>query len=377
MTAGSGRDPTHKAPLRITYLCLQGTSPGQASHTHVHAIVRGLRAAGFQVDLFEPRYRSSTDRPRLLGRLLPMILTELRVISVLPRTDVLYVRHHVAAFAAVLAALVMRKPVVQEANGPSADLFLAWPQIRPLKPLIIWLATVQYRWSREVIAVTPGLGRSVQEQPGRHRVTVIPNGADVELFHPGAISSRALPRPYVVFFGALATWQGIATMLAATEHPEWPEDVHLVVAGDGALRADVERAARAGRVAFLGNLPQAELPGIVAESIGSLIVKDHPAHATSGLSPLKLYESMAAGVPIVVSALPGLEETVRRFDCGIVVPAADPGALARAVRTLGSDPNLRKRLGRNGRRAAVAEFSWDVSGAATVRVVERALSRAD
>ncbi|MBA2253918.1 MAG: asparagine synthase (glutamine-hydrolyzing) [Chloroflexi bacterium] len=114
---------------------------------------------------------------------------------------------------------------------------------------------------------------------------------------------------------------------------------------------------------------------IVAGSIASVIVKDHPAHAASGLSPLKLYESMAAGVPVVVSALPGLQDTIERHDCGIVVPATVVAAVAHAVATLAASRDLRKRLGENGRRAALAHYSWQVSAEATARVVERAVRR--
>jgi len=341
----------------------------------VREIVDGLRAAGAQVTLFEPRYRSDENRPGLLGRVVPMLRTELRAIAALRSADVLYVRHHFATLPVLVLAALLRKPLVQEINGPSDDLFIAWPQLRPVRGPMIWMARIPYHWTDEVITVTPQLGAWLETEPGRHRVSVIRNGADVNLFHPNATRPPWLPSSYVMFFGALAPWQGIVTMLSATEHPDWPAAVRLVIAGDGLLRETVENAVGAGRVIFLGSRPQGELPGIVAGSIASLIVKDHPAHAESGLSPLKLYESMAAGVPIVVSALPGLQDTIERHDCGIVVPAADVAAVARAVAALHASPELAARLGDNGRRAAVAEHSWQASADATAQVVARAMHR--
>ena len=106
------------------------------------------------------------------------------------------------------------------------------------------------------------------------------------------------------------------------------------------LRGVVEKAAAAsGRVIFLGSRSQRDLPGIVAGSIASLIVKDHPAHAASGLSPLKLYESMAAGVPVVVSALPGLEDTVELLTTA--ASSSSPVMQERRARLHGRWPTLK------------------------------------
>jgi glycosyltransferase involved in cell wall biosynthesis len=359
---------------RILYLSLHATAPGQAGWADVDEIIDRLRARGWIVDLRQPSYVGRVP-PGGVARLVETMTMQVPVIPTVRKYDAVYVRSHVLAFPTALAARLTRVPIIQECNGGADDLFIAWPQVRPLKRPLLRMGRAQFRWADEIITVTPQLGRWLESESGRRRVTVIPNGANVDLFHPDAESSKELPPSYVVFFGSLAPWQGIVTMLSATEDPAWPADARLVIAGDGALRADVERAAEAGRVVFLGNCPQAELPGIVAGSIGSLIVKDHPAHAASGLSPLKLYESMAAGVPVVVSALPGLVDTVERFDCGVVVPPGDAGAVARAVAELKSAPETRRRLGENGRRAAVAEYSWDIATDATARVIERAIGR--
>jgi glycosyltransferase involved in cell wall biosynthesis len=366
--------PLEAAGPRLLYVSLHATAPGQKGWADVDEIVDRLRARGWTVDLHQPSYVGKAP-PGGLARLFETVTLQVRLIPRLRAYDAVYVRSHALAFPIALAARVAKVPIIQECNGPSDDLFIAWPRLRLLQGPLTWASRAQYRWADEIITVTPQLGQWLQCESGHSHVTVIPNGANVELFHPDATSSKQLPSRYAVFFGSLAPWQGIATMLAATEHPDWPADVRLVIAGDGRLRGEVERAAQAGRVVFLGSCPQTELPGVVAGSIGSLIVKDHPAHAASGLSPLKLYESMAAGVPVLVSAMPGLQDTVERFDCGVVVPPGDAGAVARAVARLSCAPDLRRLLGENGRRAAVAEYSWETSTDATARVVARAIGR--
>lgn len=355
---------------RLLYVSLHATAPGQTGWADIDEIVSRLRARGWIVHLHQPDYVGKVP-PGGVARLLGTLALQMRLILKLRKYDAVYVRSHILAFPIALAARLVKVPVIQECNGGPDDLFIAWPHVRRLRKPLLWMGRAQYRWANEIITVTPQLARWLEGESGRQRVTVIPNGANVDLFHPAAKSSKALPPCYVVFFGSLAPWQGIVTILAATEHPDWPSDVLLVIAGDGALRDRVERAVESGQVVYLGSRPHSELPGIVAGSIGSLSVQDHPARAATGLSPLKLYESMAAGVPVVVSRLPGLVDTVERFDCGVVVQPGDAGAVARAVARLNSAPDFRKRLGKNGRNAAVAEYSWEVATDATARVLDR------
>jgi glycosyltransferase involved in cell wall biosynthesis len=79
----------------------------------------------------------------------------------------------------------------------------------------------------------------------------------------------------------------------------------------------------------------------------------------TGMSPLKLYETLACGVPAIVTEYHGQADVVRDHDCGIIVNQDDPSGLARAVAEVASDENQRRTWGRNGRRAVEANHSWD------------------
>lgn len=366
--------PATDRPVRLLYLSLHGTAEGQAGWADIDEVIDRLRTRGWDVEFHQPSYVGKRP-PGVLPRLAETIWLQLKLASAIARADALYVRVHPLAYPAALIARLAGTPVVQECNGPIDDFFIAYPQARRLRGLIRWAQLTQYRHAAEIIAVTEQLSAWLRTASGHGRVTTIANGANTDLFTPEAAVPDGLPERYAVFFGSLAPWQGIATMLAATRSPRWPSGVALVIAGGGALRDDVEAAAGDGVVAFLGSMPQEQLPGIVAGAVGSLIVKDDPIHAESGLSPLKLFESMAAGTPVVVSDLPGLGDTVRRFDCGEVVPAGDPDEVAAAVARLAEDPTRRERLGANGRTAAVAEYSWDAVADRTAAVIERAIGR--
>ena len=149
----------------------------------------------------------------------------------------------------------------------------------------------------------------------------------------------------------------------------------MAIAGDGAEALRVRQAA-GERVIYLGNVPYRELPSLIARATASLIPKNNAcAFSNSGLSPLKIYESLACGTPVIVSDFPGIADIVRETNTGLVIPCQDAGALARAVATLHHSPQLRQEMGARARQVAVENHSWDKRAADTLRVLEAVLAK--
>jgi glycosyltransferase involved in cell wall biosynthesis len=338
----------------IIYVCLQPRIGWGASQTHVDGVVNAWRRAGCEVLVLD----LGGDYV-LLRRAAVAVALQLRLLARLRRTDFVYVRMHPLAILSVAAARATRRPVVVEVNGVSGDMTKAHPMLRPVSRVVERLLRAVVRLADDVVVVTPGLGDWARRVRRDGRVHHVPNAADVECFRPGLGRPADVPDAYVLFFGALAAWQGISTALEATQHPRWPA-VPLVVLGDGELGPQVAAAAAAhpDRVRWLGSRHTDEVPAYVGNALVTLALKNyHDVHA--GQSPLKLYESMAAGVPVIASSLPGLREPVQEAGCGVVLPVVSPEAVAAAVQTLIEQPDLRHELGRNGRAAAVRQHSWD------------------
>jgi len=91
-------------------------------------------------------------------------------------------------------------------------------------------------------------------------------------------------------------------------------------------------------------------------------------------SPLKLYESMACGVPVIASDTIGISEVVSETGCGILVPAGDATALTAATCKLAEDPALAQEMGRRGRVAAVERYSWRARSRQRRAVIEAAIA---
>lgn len=358
---------------RLHYLTLESPREGQASYAHVHEIIAGLRKIGWQVDLYAPGYAEGWERPGIVGRMLEYVRVQKRLWDALGEGDAIYMRSHPLAFPLAWAAKRKGVPVVQEINGPYEDIYISYKWMKPLGWLMVGLWKSQYRWAGGIVTVTEQLKNWVLKQIGDGVVEVIPNGANTDMFTPDAACELELPKPYALFFGGLARWQGIPTLLAAAEHPAWPKGVKLVIVGDGQERAAVDDAAACNPVIhYVGRQPYKIVPGIIANSLCGLVPKNKSGDREgTGLFPLKVFETLAGGVPAVVSDFPGQGDLVREFDCGVPVPAEEPEALAQAVADLAADPEKATAMGRRGREAIVAAHSWNARAEQTGALIEK------
>jgi len=287
-------------------------------------------------------------------------------------------RDHIGLLPSYIWARLRRIPVISEINGSFADYCLAYPSLRAIQPFIVAAGRMCLRLSDGVIAVTPHLCEWVQSEIGSKPTFLVPNGANTNLFRPDAERERGLPDRYVMFVGAFAPWQGISTMLQAVKEPEWPSDVKLVIIGGGREQPAVEKAAAEnGRVIYLGPRPYREVPGIITGAMAGISAKSNPGGWTDnyGLYPLKVFETLACGVPAIVTDFPGQRELITDNNCGLVIPQNDASSLARAVAYLRQHPAERAEMGMRGRQIVERQFSWQHSADTTHTVINRVLGR--
>jgi glycosyltransferase involved in cell wall biosynthesis len=113
------------------------------------------------------------------------------------------------------------------------------------------------------------------------------------------------------------------------------------------------------RLKWLGLKPYADIPVFLRGALAALcVIEDPGGRSASGVAPLKMFEAMACGVPVIVSDLPFQADIVRKTDAGLVVPPGSPAALARAVAALTRDHDGGGRMGENGAAYVRSEASW-------------------
>ncbi|MFM2105260.1 MAG: hypothetical protein RL338_292 [Chloroflexota bacterium] len=188
-----------------------------------------------------------------------------------------------------------------------------------------------------------------------------PGDPPVRRFHE-ALGLAAGTR-VVLYQGGLAPHRGIEQLVAAIGGVP---DAVLVLLGYGPLAGELERIAAdpagpaAGRVRLLPAVPPAELLGWVAAA-DVVAMPIQPSTLNHRLTtPNKLFEAMAAGVPVVASDLPGMAAIVRETGCGRLVDPTDPAAIAAAIRAiLDAPPAERRALRDRALAAAHGPYSWE------------------
>jgi glycosyltransferase involved in cell wall biosynthesis len=242
--------------------------------------------------------------------------------------------------------------------------------------------------SKVMFAVSETLRDLVSERwdADAKRISIVPNGVELETFRPdakplGVRKELGLEGKRVVcFIGALGPWHGLENLIQSIPCvlEEVPDAEFLLVGamkefGTSHLAEMAKEYGVSDKMHLLGRKLPAEVPRILVES--DVAVAPYPAR-DFGFSPLKLFEYMACGIPIVCSDLPSTREIVENDRNGLLVPPEDKDSLAEAIVRILIDNNLGRRLSVEGLRR-VSSFSWKESTKKLVNVYQRALELAN
>jgi glycosyltransferase involved in cell wall biosynthesis len=220
------------------------------------------------------------------------------------------------------------------------------------------------------------------------RVTVIPNGVDAEAFSPEAADPELRRRYHLdgqFTFGYVSNLdhprENQELLVEATAILERRgRDVACLIVGDGKRRAEIEATARksgtGSRVVFTGKVPHDQVRGHYA-LLDAFVVPRRDERAARTVTPLKPYEALAMGLPLVVADLPALVEIAAPDTRGLAFAAGDAEALATALERLIDDPALGRRLGEAGREWVGRERTWTANGERFAEVYRHVLERWD
>ena len=363
--------------MRILYCAIDQRVPGpHGGAVHVTAVAQGLAARGHDVHVLA----APGDGPFPHGATWhamtpPLGRRELRwlragAVSELAarlRPDAILERYYnfggeglrAAARTGAIGVLEVNAPVVDYPGSPKQWLDRAL-LVEPMR-----------RWRERQCAmahliVSPTRAILPPSVPAS-RVLEIEWGADTDRFTPDATGSIPFERregeTIAVFAGAFRPWHGAAQIVDAIRmlRARGRHDIRAVLIGTGPEHARVcEMAAPLGdAVVLTGPLSHESMPAALAAADIGVAPFDTAAHAPLAIefywSPLKVFEYMAAGLPVVAPVIPRLARIVRDGVDGVLYSSA--GALADALAAL-TDPQRRRELGAAARARVVAEFSW-------------------
>ena len=349
--------------------------------------VDALAQVGCEVVLATPASRSGCTAEHVLGRVAHpdvrfQTLRDLRgqrwfplrsgwlfyraachLVDQLEGIDAILVRN--LKLAEAVLALPKHPPVIFETHEVFARVFAedrpqpGWKDRRKLAALRRREAHV-YARSDGIAALTQWLLDDLREEYGVNTPgAVVPDGVDL------AAAAATVPKagwsnpPELLYLGSLHPWKGVECLLAALP---MISNANLTIAGGPPARiAQLEQQAItlqiAGRVRFLGHVEPQRRFQIIADADVCLLPLTDTSIGSRYTSPLKLFEYMAAGKPIVAADVPALRSVICDGVDGILAPVNDPAQLAHAVTQLLNNPASAKAIGKAAHVSA-ARYTW-------------------
>ena len=358
--------------MKVAYVCVDPGIPvfgTKGASVHIQEVVREFLARGHDVTVYATRigddvpadlahlkvvpFKVAKGEPAVRERAQQDASSAITERILADGTDLVYERY--SLFSTVLARVTAALDAdgVLEVNAPLID------EQRKHRDLVDDLGALaalraQVHGASATICVSDMVRDWVRRHTDGDRIHTVANGVSVGRIQPQPEADGA---PVVTFVGTLKPWHGTSVLIDAAARARQPWRLRII--GDGPERSALEaQAADLGLdVDFRGAVAPAEMPRHLAGS--AMGVAPYPASVEEGdqyFSPLKVYEYLAAGLPVVASSVGQLPEIID--DEGVLVPPSDPTALAEALDRLAADPTTRREMGERARGTAVARHSW-------------------
>lgn len=174
----------------------------------------------------------------------------------------------------------------------------------------------------------------------------------------------------VCYVGGLTRIRGAFEMVEAIEKTKYG----LLIAGniEPGIEKILEQTPGWRNVEFLGFNDRDGVKSTIGRSMGGLVVLRPTINYLNAL-PVKMFEYMSAGVPVIASNFPLWEEIIKREKCGICVDALNPEEIATAIRFIIEHQEEAEQLGKNGRRAVIERYNWGIEEAKLKQLYEKIL----
>ena len=379
---------------------LEGKEGQDACTTHTIELFENLKKIGNEVNLFVPKSKGITiykqpdmvylpilNIPLLRGVSYQLVLLFYYLFYQVKHTkpDVIYSRISLFIISPLILSKLFKIPYIIEVNGLGIyERKLSNPSMLAIQIYKIdeKIRKHNYMHANKIVAVTQGVKEGIMALYNipDEKIVVIENGANTDLLRPMEITKARKELKfdqdanYVCFVGSLARWQGVEFLIhSAHLILKGIPNTKFLVVGNGVMKKELMELAAKTDVSdnfiFTGAVPYEDVPKYINASDVCVVPKKP---LKSGYSPLKLYEYMACGKPVVASRISGFE-ILEENNAGILAEPENPEKLAKAIITLLKDEKMREKMGKNGREYVVKNHSWASVAKRVAEVCESAI----
>ena len=332
-------------------------------------ISRSLASAGHEVHLVAPDGNGEPDDMTLhslpqTGSRMSRLLNSVRAIGVVRgiRPDVVHFHDpELMPAAALLRVLGYRIVYDVHEDLPRDIRQKVWIPSVVRRPLS-WMASgVEWMFTRlfatAVVSVTENICRRF---PAR-RTTLLRNFPILNELNVGD-RHEGSPRNLMIYVGGLSADRGILELIEATRIArDRGHELHLELIGrpdSAGFARTIERAIAGAPVKCRGHVDRHVVRGRLEAACASMVLL-HPTPTYLESLPVKLFEAMSAGVPVIASDFPQWSSYVSGERCGIMVDPENPEKIAEAMIALVNDPSETAAMGQRGRTAAEERYNWE------------------
>jgi glycosyltransferase involved in cell wall biosynthesis len=269
-----------------------------------------------------------------------------------------------------------------------------WPEVpiqmgafknKRIIKLTRWLEKVIYKNAKHIIALSPGMKEGIITVGiPEDKVSMIPNMSKVEKFYKRENNlevankfSIDINQFNVIHFGTMGRANGLEYIVhaAAMLKKNGINDVRFIFLGKGAIKKKLQDMAagfKLNNLLFIDAQPMEVVSELVNLCDVSLVpFTNLPILQTN--SPNKLFDSLSAGIPIIVNSAGWTKDLVEQYNCGVFVDPTNPGELAKKLIEWREQPHLLVEMGKNARRLAENEYDVSILSALYVSVIRNQL----
>ena len=369
--------------MRVAYVCADPGVPifgSKGCSVHAQEVIGAFCDLGHSVEVFAANLGSEVSHPFIGLHEFPAASNRTRaeretdlynsnkeISAVLRKAgpfDLFYERHSLWSYAVMELAFSTGIPSVLEVNAPLIEEQQKYRKLIHVRRAEL-VARRAFQSAANVVTVSHQITKYVERlAEGKCHVQVVPNGVNPNRFPRGQASS--IPREEGVFrigfVGSLKPWHGLSILAEAFSflHARHP-NLRLLIVGDGPERTKFEERLKERNLlevtCFTGAVPPQDIPGLLCSM--DVAVAPYPEDPNHYFSPLKIYEYMAAGLPVVAGRIGQIAEVIEDEKNGLLITPGNEGELARAIERLILNPWLCERLGMAARISVLRDHTWE------------------